>query len=87
VTPTAPTTAFRLGEKTGDPLQMYLSDIYTLSINLAGLPAVSLPCGFDSGALPIGMQIIGKHFAETTVLRLAYAYEQATEWHKQKPNL
>lgn len=86
-TPTAPTTAFRLGEKTGDPLQMYLSDIYTLSINLAGLPAVSLPCGFDCDALPIGMQIIGKHFDETTVLRLAYAYEQATEWHKQKPNL
>jgi aspartyl-tRNA(Asn)/glutamyl-tRNA(Gln) amidotransferase subunit A len=87
VTPTAPTTAFRLGEKTGDPLQMYLSDIYTLSTNLAGLPAVSLPCGLDSDALPIGMQIIGKHFDETMVLRLAYAYEQATEWHKQKPNL
>jgi aspartyl-tRNA(Asn)/glutamyl-tRNA(Gln) amidotransferase subunit A len=87
VTPTAPTTAFRLGEKTGDPLQMYLSDIYTLSINLAGLPALSLPCGLDSDALPIGMQIIGKHFDETTVLRLAYAYEQATEWHKQKPKL
>ncbi len=87
VTPTAPTTAFRIGEKTGDPLQMYLSDIYTLSINLAGLPALSLPCGFDSEALPIGMQIIGKHFDEATILRIAYAYEQATEWHKQKPTL
>jgi aspartyl-tRNA(Asn)/glutamyl-tRNA(Gln) amidotransferase subunit A len=87
VTPTAPTTAFRLGEKTGDPLQMYLSDIYTLSINLAGLPALSLPCGLDSDALPIGMQIIGKHFDEATVLRLAYAYEQATDWHRQQPKL
>jgi aspartyl-tRNA(Asn)/glutamyl-tRNA(Gln) amidotransferase subunit A len=87
ITPTAPTTAFRIGEKTEDPLQMYLSDIYTISINLAGLPALSLPCGFDSDALPIGMQIIGKPFDETTVLRLAYAYEQATEWHKQKPKL
>ena len=87
VTPTAPTTAFKLGEKTGDPLQMYLSDIYTLSINLAGLPALSLPCGLDSDELPIGMQIIGKHFDETTVLRLAYAYEQATDWHRQQPKL
>ena len=87
VTPTAPSTAFRIGEKTDDPLQMYLSDIYTLSINLAGLPALSLPCGLDSEALPIGMQIIGKHFDETTVLRIAYAYEQVTEWHKQKPRL
>jgi aspartyl-tRNA(Asn)/glutamyl-tRNA(Gln) amidotransferase subunit A len=87
VTPTAPTTAFRLGEKTGDPLQMYLSDIYTLSINLAGLPALSLPCGFDADSLPIGMQIIGKHFDEAAVLRLAYAYEQATDWHRQKPEL
>ncbi len=87
VTPTAPTTAFSIGEKTGDPLQMYLSDIYTLSVNLAGLPALSLPCGFDSETLPIGMQIIGKLFDETTVLRIAYAYEQATEWHKRKPSL
>jgi aspartyl-tRNA(Asn)/glutamyl-tRNA(Gln) amidotransferase subunit A len=87
VTPTAPSTAFRIGEKTADPLQMYLSDIYTLSINLAGLPALSLPCGLDSEGLPIGMQIIGKHFDEPTVLRIAYAYEQATDWHKQKPRL
>jgi aspartyl-tRNA(Asn)/glutamyl-tRNA(Gln) amidotransferase subunit A len=87
VTPTAPTTAFKIGEKIQDPLQMYLSDIYTISINLAGLPALSLPCGFDSDGLPIGMQIIGKHFAESTILGIAYAYEQSTEWHKRKPSL
>lgn len=87
VTPTAPTTAFRLGEKTGDPLQMYLSDIYTVSVNLAGLPALSLPCGFDAAGLPIGMQIIGKQFDEATILRLAHAYEQETEWHGQTPDL
>jgi aspartyl-tRNA(Asn)/glutamyl-tRNA(Gln) amidotransferase subunit A len=87
ITPTAPTTAFKIGEKTQDPLQMYLSDIYTISINLAGVPALSLPCGFDANGLPIGMQVIGKHFDESTILRLAYAYEQATEWHKKKPNI
>jgi aspartyl-tRNA(Asn)/glutamyl-tRNA(Gln) amidotransferase subunit A len=87
ITPTAPTTAFRIGEKTQDPLQMYLSDIYTISVNLAGLPALSLPCGFDSDGLPIGMQIIGKYFDEATVFRIAHAYEQSTEWHKRKPNL
>ena len=87
VTPTAPTTAFKLGEKTQDPLQMYLSDIYTISTNLAGLPALSLPCGFDSEGMPIGLQIIGKHFDESTILRVAYGYEQATEWHKKNPKL
>ena len=87
ITPTAPTTAFKIGEKTQDPLQMYLSDIFTISVNLAGLPGLSLPCGFDSEGLPIGMQIIGKHFDETTILRIAFAYEQATEWHKKKPAL
>lgn len=87
VTPTAPTTAFKLGEKTQDPLQMYLSDIYTISTNLAGLPALSLPCGFDSEGMPIGLQIIGKHFDESTILRVAYGYEQATEWHKKKPKI
>jgi aspartyl-tRNA(Asn)/glutamyl-tRNA(Gln) amidotransferase subunit A len=87
ITPTAPTTAFKIGEKIQDPLQMYLTDIFTISINLAGLPGLSLPCGFDSEGLPIGMQIIGKHFDETTILRIAFAYEQATEWHKRKPNL
>ena len=87
IAPTAPTTAFKIGEKTQDPLQMYLSDIYTISVNLAGLPAISLPCGFDSEGLPIGMQIIGKHFDESTILAIAYAYEQSTDWHKRKPNL
>ena len=87
ITPTAPTTAFKIGEKTEDPLQMYLSDIFTISVNLAGLPGLSLPCGFDGAGLPIGMQIIGKHFDETTMLKIAYAYEQATEWHTRKPSL
>ncbi|HSE87498.1 MAG TPA: amidase family protein, partial [Candidatus Binatia bacterium] len=87
ITPTAPTTAFKIGEKIRDPLRMYLSDIYTISVNLAGLPALSLPCGFDSEDLPIGMQIIGKHFDESTVLAIAYAYEQLTHWRKRKPNL
>jgi len=87
LTPTAPTTAFRIGEKTQDPLQMYLSDIFTISVNLAGLPAISLPCGFDIHGLPIGMQIMGKHFDEATILRIAHAYEQSTDWHKRKPPL
>jgi aspartyl-tRNA(Asn)/glutamyl-tRNA(Gln) amidotransferase subunit A len=87
LTPTAPTTAFKIGEKTQDPLQMYLSDIYTISVNLAGLPALSLPCGFDGDGMPIGLQIIGKQFDEATILRLAYAYEQATEWHRRKPRI
>jgi aspartyl-tRNA(Asn)/glutamyl-tRNA(Gln) amidotransferase subunit A len=87
IAPTAPTTAFKIGVKTMDPLQMYLSDICTISVNLAGLPALSLPCGFDLEGLPIGMQVIGKHFDECTILNIAYAYEQSTEWHKKKPDL
>ncbi|MCX5717893.1 MAG: Asp-tRNA(Asn)/Glu-tRNA(Gln) amidotransferase subunit GatA [Nitrospirae bacterium] len=87
VTPTSPTAAFKSGEKTEDPLQMYLSDIFTISINLAGIPAISLPCGFTSNNLPIGLQIIGKHFDEESILKAAYAYEQSTDWHKRKPNL
>jgi aspartyl-tRNA(Asn)/glutamyl-tRNA(Gln) amidotransferase subunit A len=87
VTPTAPTTAFKVGEKKRDPLQMYLSDIYTISANLAGLPAISLPCGFDDQGMPIGLQIIGKPFDEETVLRVAHAYEQTTEWHSRKAKL
>jgi aspartyl-tRNA(Asn)/glutamyl-tRNA(Gln) amidotransferase subunit A len=87
VTPTAPTTAFKLGEKTADPLQMYLSDICTISANLAGLPALSLPCGFDDHGLPIGMQIIGKPFDEATILRAAYLYEQSTQWHRRNPEM
>lgn len=87
VTPTSPTAAFKAGEKTADPLQMYLSDIFTISVNLAGVPGISLPCGFTSNNLPIGLQIIGKYFDEETIFKAAYAYEQATEWHKRKPNL
>jgi aspartyl-tRNA(Asn)/glutamyl-tRNA(Gln) amidotransferase subunit A len=86
VTPTTPTTAFRAGEKTEDPLQMYLSDIFTISINLAGVPAISLPCGLTSGGLPVGLQIIGNHFDEGSVLRAAYAFEQNTDWHRNKPD-
>jgi aspartyl-tRNA(Asn)/glutamyl-tRNA(Gln) amidotransferase subunit A len=82
--PTAPTTAFRIGEQIDDPLTMYLNDICTIPVNLAGLPAISVPCGLADG-LPVGMQIIGRVFDETTVLRAAYAYEQATEHHKLRP--
>jgi aspartyl-tRNA(Asn)/glutamyl-tRNA(Gln) amidotransferase subunit A len=85
VTPVTPTPAFRLGEKSEDPLQMYLSDIYTISINLAGVPAISVPCGFSKAGLPIGMQLIGRAFEEETLLRAAYAYEQSTQWHLKKP--
>jgi len=87
VTPTSPTAAFRIGEKVSDPLQMYLTDIFTLSINMSGVPAISVPCGFTSDGLPIGVQIIGKHFDEATVLSTAHAYEQSTEWHKRKPSI
>ena len=85
VAPTAPTTAFRLGEKLADPLSMYLSDVLTISVNLAGLPALSLPCGIDGSGLPIGVQLIGKPFGEAALLGAAYAYEQATEWHRARP--
>jgi aspartyl-tRNA(Asn)/glutamyl-tRNA(Gln) amidotransferase subunit A len=86
ISPASPTVAFKLGEKTADPLSMYLSDIATIPVNLAGLPGISIPCGFDRG-LPIGLQIIGKAFDEETVLRAAFAFEQNTDWHKQKPSL
>jgi aspartyl-tRNA(Asn)/glutamyl-tRNA(Gln) amidotransferase subunit A len=86
VTPTSPTVPFKMGEKMDDPLQMYLSDVCTLPINIAGLPAISIPAGFGDG-LPIGMQIIGKPFSEETILKVAYAYEQATDWHKRKPQI
>ena len=78
VAPTTPTTAFKIGEKIDDPLQMYLSDVYTVPINLAGVPAISLPCGTDPGGMPIGLQIIGPHFGEERILRAAYAFEEAT---------
>ena len=86
VTPTSPTVPFKIGEKVDDPLQMYLSDVCTLPINIAGLPAISIPAGFADG-LPIGMQIIAKPFAEETILKIAYAYQQATDWHKRKPEV
>jgi len=85
--PTAPSPAFRIGEKTEDPLEMYLSDIYTISANLAGVPALSLPCGFSSDGLPIGLQLLAGPFKEDVLLRAAYAYEQATEWRLRKPEL
>ncbi len=85
VAPTSPTTAFRIGEKTEDPIQMYLSDIFTLSVNLAGICGINVPCGFDAQGLPIGMQIMGPALGEMTILRVAYAYEQATDWHTHHP--
>ena len=91
VTPTSPVVAFPVGEKTGDPVQMYLIDVCTLPVNIAGLPGLSVPCGFVSSdshpPLPVGMQLIGPHLSEPTLLRIGHAYEQATEWHKQRPDL
>ncbi|MGA1624653.1 MAG: Asp-tRNA(Asn)/Glu-tRNA(Gln) amidotransferase subunit GatA, partial [Prochlorothrix sp.] len=87
VCPTAPTTAFKAGDKTEDPISMYLSDLMTIPVNLAGLPGMSLPCGFDSQGLPIGLQIIGNVLREDQIFRVAYAYEQSTEWHQQHPSL
>ena len=86
VTPVSPTVAFKLGEKVEDPVQMYLSDICTIPVNIAGIPAMSVPAGFVDG-LPVGMQIMGRPLGEETILRAAYAYEQATEWHKMRPAL
>jgi aspartyl-tRNA(Asn)/glutamyl-tRNA(Gln) amidotransferase subunit A len=85
--PTMPTPPFRLGEKSSDPLQMYLSDIFTVSANLAGLPGISVPCGFSSENLPIGFQLLGRMFDEATMLRVADAYERATDWHRRRPSL
>ncbi len=88
VSPTTPTAAFKAGEKTSDPLQMYLSDIFTISCNLAGIPGISIPCGFtQSPKLPIGLQLLGKPFGEETLLKIAYAYEQSTGWHREHPSL
>lgn len=87
LTPTSPTPAFLIGEKTKEPLQMYLSDIFTISINLAGIPGISVPCGFTGEGLPVGLQILGRPFDEERVIQVAYAYEQATEWHRRKPEL
>ncbi len=86
LTPTSPTVPFKIGEKTDNPLQMYLSDVCTLPINIAGVPGISIPAGFADN-LPVGLQIIGKPFAEETLLRIAYAFEQATDWYKKKPDI
>ena len=82
--PTSPSTAFKLGEKAADPVQMYLSDIYTIAVNLAGLPGMSIPCGFADG-LPVGLQLIGNYFAEARLLNVAHRYQQATDWHQRRP--
>ncbi|MFH1993953.1 MAG: Asp-tRNA(Asn)/Glu-tRNA(Gln) amidotransferase subunit GatA [Pseudomonadota bacterium] len=87
LSPVAPTPAFKIGEKVDDPLTMYLSDIFTLSANLAGIPGMSVPCGFSSEGLPIGLQIMGNHFDEGTLLKVAYNFEQVTDYHQQKPKL
>jgi len=83
--PTSPTPAFRIGEKVADPLQMYLIDVFTVSANLTGLPAISVPCGFSASELPIGLQLTGRRFDEATLLRAADAYQRDTEWSKQPP--
>jgi aspartyl-tRNA(Asn)/glutamyl-tRNA(Gln) amidotransferase subunit A len=87
MTPVAPTPAFRIGEKIADPLTMYLSDIFTISVNLAGTCALSTPCGFSGENLPIGMQLVGRPFDEQTILRAGHAFEQATPWHKKQAPL
>ncbi len=87
LTPTSPTPAFKFGERTDDPLQMYLSDIFTVTANLAGVCGISLPCGFTASGLPIGLQVLGNVFAEETILRVADAYEQSTDWHHRQPSL
>ncbi|MGE3259761.1 MAG: amidase, partial [Geobacter sp.] len=87
LTPVTPTPAFRIGEKTADPLQMYLSDIFTIPVNLAGICGISLPARPASNGLPIGLQLIGRPFGEETILRAAYSFEQTTDWHRQKAAL
>lgn len=87
VCPTSPTTAFKAGEKTDDPLSMYLSDLMTIPVNLAGLPGISIPCGFDDQGKPIGLQLIGNVLREGLLFEVAHAYEQTTDWHKRKPKL
>ena len=87
LTPTSPTPAFKFGEKSEDPISMYLSDIYTISTNLAGLPGISVPCGFSKEGLPVGMQLIGKAFEEEQLLSVANAYDQEHQYGREKPNL
>jgi aspartyl-tRNA(Asn)/glutamyl-tRNA(Gln) amidotransferase subunit A len=83
--PTSPTDAFRLGERTSDPVLMYLADVFTVGANLAGVPAISVPCGFTSSNLPVGLQLTSRKMDEATLLRAAAAYERATDWHDQAP--
>ena len=83
--PTSPTTAFRLGERMADPIQMYLADVFTVSANLAGLPAISVPCGVTPDGLPVGLQLTARHFDETTLLRVADAYERDAKWSAHRP--
>jgi aspartyl-tRNA(Asn)/glutamyl-tRNA(Gln) amidotransferase subunit A len=85
--PVSPTTAFKIGEKVDDPLKMYLSDVYTIAANLAGVPAISIPCGFDKNNLPIGLQILSPAFSEDKLLRIARMYEEQTNWHRARPNI
>jgi len=84
--PVAPDVAWGFGEKSKDPLQMYLEDIYTLSTNLAGLPAMSVPCGFSKEGMPIGMQLIGNYFSEARLLQVAHQYQLASDWHLRTPS-
>lgn len=86
ISPTSPTPAFKIGEKINDVLAMYLIDVYTVPVSVAGLPAMSIPCGMVDG-LPIGLQIIGNYYKEEDIFNIAYSYEQSTEWHKMKPQL
>ena len=85
--PTSPTVAFDLGARAADPVQMYLSDIYTIAVNLAGLPGMSIPCGFGAGGRPVGLQIIGNYFAEARMLNAAHQYQRASDWHARAPEL
>ena len=85
--PVAPTTAFRIGEHSDDPLAMYLEDVFTLPANLAGVPGLAFPVGFDGQGLPVGMQLMGAHFKEEVLLKTAHAYQQATDWHTRRPSL
>ena len=85
--PVAPTTAFRLGEHSDDPLAMYLEDVFTLPANLAGVPGLAFPVGFDGQGLPVGMQLMGPHFGEEILFRAAHAYQQVTDWHRRGPKL
>ena len=87
MSPTAPLPAFKLGERLHDPLQMYLVDAYTLPANLAGLPGISIPAGFTAEGLPLGLQLLGNHFQEETLLRASHAFESATDFHARRPSL